>query len=344
MADEYAGTLWTRLLPDAALYDRYAGKDAVEGEWDRKDTVFPHAIRGTPPAAAFYDYLRRTPLADDLTLDVALEAMKAHGIGEDSVTDILAIGFAATDVIGHTYGADSHEVMDQLLRLDLMLGKLFAEVDVRVGLANTLVVLTSDHGAAPLVENLQANGLDAQRAPPAMLLNAVKQALEKRFPGIGPLVEYYSPPDFYLNEDVIRNRKLSREDVVETAIAALLGTGVVAKVYTHDDLRNTRSSSDSDPFLRLFQNGFYEPRSPQLTVLLKQHVYLSNLVGGIGHGTAYDYDRHVPIVFMGSRIKPGSYSAPSGPEDIAPTLALILGLQLQREQDSRLLIEMLSAN
>lgn len=344
LADKYAGTLWTRLLPDAAVYDQYAGKDAVEGEWDRKDTVFPHAIRGNPPAAAFYDYVRRTPFADDLTLDVALEAMNAHGVGEDTLTDILAIGFAATDVIGHTYGADSHEVMDQLLRLDLVLERLFAEVEVRVGLANTLVVLTSDHGAAPLVENLQANGLDAQRASPATLQSAVKQALEKRFPGIDPLVEYYLPPDFYLNEDLIRNRQLSREDVEKTAIAALLATGLVARVYTHDDLRDTRSSSDSDPFLRLFQNGFYEPRSPQLTVLLKPHVYLSNLVGGTSHGTAYDYDRHVPIVFMGSRITPGSYSAPSGPEDIAPTLAHILGLQLQREQDSRLLIEMLTAN
>ena len=150
------------------------------------------------------------------------------------------------------------------------------------------------------------------------------------------------PPDFYLNEDVMRDRNLSRKNVEDTAIAALLATGLVAKVYTHDDLRNTRSSSD--PFLRLFQNGFYEPRSPQLTVLLKPHVYLNVQVGGTGHGTAYEWDRQVPIVFMGPGIKPGSYSAPSGPEDIAPTLARILGLSLQLEQDSRLLVEMLSGN
>jgi predicted AlkP superfamily pyrophosphatase or phosphodiesterase len=71
---------------------------------------------------------------------------------------------------------------------------------------------------------------------------------------------------------------------------------------------------------------------------------LSNLVGGIGHGTAYDDDRHVPIVFMGPRIRAGSYTAPAGPEDIAPTLALILGLSMPSEQDSRLLVEMLSAH
>ena len=344
LADQYAGKIWTRLLPDAALYERYAGKDAVEGEWDRKDTVFPHAIRGNPPAASFYDYVRRTPFSDDLTLDVALEALKAHHIGDDAVTDVFAIGFAATDVVGHTYGPDSHETLDQLLRLDLVLGRLFADIEARVGLANTLVVLTSDHGVTPLVENLQAKGLDAQRAAPVTLTNAVKQEFEKRFPGIDGLVESFSAPDFYLNEGLIRERKLNREDVEKTAIAALLGTGLVARVYTHDDLRSARSPSDADPLLPLFRNGFYEPRSPHLTVLLKQHVYLSSLVGGTGHGTAYDDDRHVPIVFMGPRIKPGFYPEPCGPEDIAPTLALILGLQLQREQDSRLLVEMLPGN
>src|SRR6185436_3586044 len=128
--------------------------------------------------------LRRTPFADEMTLEAALEAMKAHHIGEDDVTDILAIGFAATDVIGHTYGADSQEILDQLLRLDLVLDRLFKEVDAKAGLANTLVVLTADHGSLPLVENLQAEGVDAKRASPAVLKDAVGQALTRMFPGV----------------------------------------------------------------------------------------------------------------------------------------------------------------
>src|SRR5262245_25934644 len=116
VADEYAGQKWTRLLADTGLYERYAGPDQIEGEWDRKDTVFPHVIRGMPPAPLFYDDLRRTPYADDMTLAFALEAMKAHQLGEDANTDIFAVGFAGTDVIGHTYGSDSQETMDQLLR------------------------------------------------------------------------------------------------------------------------------------------------------------------------------------------------------------------------------------
>jgi predicted AlkP superfamily pyrophosphatase or phosphodiesterase len=338
VADSYAGKMWTHLLPDAAVYERYAGPDKIDGEWDRKDTVFPHAIRGKPPDRLFYDDLRRTPYADEMTLDIALEAMKAHRLGEDSDTDIFAIGFAATDVVGHTYGADSQETMDQLLRLDLVLEKLFKEIDASVGLNNTLVVLTADHGSLPLVETLQAKGIDAQRANPNVLQSAVAQALAQRFPGVDNLA-IFSAPDFYFNEDTMRRNSLNRKDVEQTAITALLRTRIVEKVYTHDDLASMAPSSDA--FLPLFRNAFFAPRSPHLSVLLKKYLYLSSLPGGTGHGTAYDYDRHVPIVFMGAGVRPGTYKEACGPEDIAPTLALMLGLEFPREQDSRLLTEML---
>jgi predicted AlkP superfamily pyrophosphatase or phosphodiesterase len=337
-ANEYAGQMWTRLLPDTSLYEKYAGPDKVDGEWDRKDTVFPHAIRGAPPERLFYDDLRRTPFADELTLAFALETMKAHQIGEDSVPDVFAVSFSATDIVGHTYGADSQETMDQLLRLDGVLERFFKEIDSRVGLNNTLVVLTADHGSLPLVENLQAKGLDARRANPGVLQTAVRQALEKRFPGAGDFT-VFSSPDFYFNEEVLRRRNLNRKDVEQTAITALLQTGLVEKVYTHEDLSSTVQSSD--PFLPLFRNAFFAPRSPHLNVLLKKYVYLSGLAGGTGHGTAYDYDRHIPIVFMGANVKPGSYTEPCGPEDIAPTLAKILGVDFPHEPDSRLLAEML---
>jgi hypothetical protein len=114
---------------------------------------------------------------------------------------------------------------------------------------------------------------------------------------------------------------------------------LVEKVYTHDDLEST--SPSSDPFLPLFRNAYFAPRSPHLNVLLKKYVYLSSLPGGTGHGTAYDYDRHVPIVFMAGGVKAGMYKEACGPEDIAPTLALMLGLEFPREPDARLLREML---
>ena len=338
LPDTYAGKKWTRLLAGEDVYEKYAGRDAIEGEWDRKDTVFPHAIRGKPPERLYYDDFRRTPFADEVTLSVALEAMKAHQLGQDEDTDIFAVGFSATDVIGHTYGPESHEMMDQLLRLDSVLEKLFQAIDKSVGLANTLVVLSADHGSLPLVENLRSQGIEARRASPDILKNAVQEALDRRFPGVQGLMAYFAT-DIYFDEEVIRLNRLDRATVERTAIDALMATGLVEKVYTHSDLMTTYSE---DPQMRLFQNAFFQPRSPHLNVLVKKYVYLNSQVGGTGHGTAHDYDRHIPIIFMGAKIKSGIYQAECGPEDIAPTLAHLLGLAYPREYDSRLLLEMLT--
>ena len=338
LPDQYAGKKWTRLLPDEEPYKKYAGADAIEGEWDRKDIVFPHAIRGNPPERLYYDDFRRTPFADEVTLSFALEAMKQHHLGEDEHTDILAVGFSATDVIGHTYGPESQEVMDQLLRLDSVLGDLFRKIDSNVGLANTVVVLSADHGSLPLVENLRNQGIDARRVSPDIFRSAVQDAFTRRFPGVKGLIAYFAT-DIYLDEDVIRLNRLDRATVERTAIDALMSTGLVEKVYAHSDLMKPISD---DPQLRLFQNAFFQPRSPHLNVLLKKYVYVNSQVGGTGHGTLYDYDRHIPVVFMGRTIKSGHYQQECGPEDIAPTLAHLLGLTFPREYDSRVLLEMLT--
>ena len=337
--DRYAGQTWTRLLPGENLYQKYAGKDAVEGEWDRRDIRFPHAIRGKPPESRFYDDLRRTPFADEITFDVTLEALKAHQLGADSATDILAVGLAGTDIIGHTYGVDSQEFMDQLLRLDLSLKKLFDEIDREVGLSNTLVVLTSNHGVLPLVEVLQAKGIRSQRASPADVKAAADQALQSRFPDVKDLISHYDPPNFYLNEAVIEKHQLRLETVESALVSGLMSTNLVEAVYTRAQLMSQKQSAD--PYLALYRNSFYAARSPHLLVRLKKYVYLNDRLGGTGHGSPYDYDRHIPIIFMGSGIKPGKYALPCGPEDIAPTLGRLLGIEYSIEPDSRLLLEML---
>jgi predicted AlkP superfamily pyrophosphatase or phosphodiesterase len=340
LADTFAGRAWTRMIDDVALYEKYAGPDAITGERDGKDTTFPHVFTAEPPQVQHFVEFRRTPFADELTLAFTLEVMKQHELGKDANTDILAIGFSATDSIGHAYGPDSQETMDQLLRLDRLLAQLFSEIESTVGLNNTIVILSSDHGARPLVEFEHSRGANApRRVAPTVLTKAVNEAFATRFPGVTDLVSYFSI-DFYLNEDVMRRHKLNRKEVEQVAVDALLKTGVVERVYTPDDLKSTGPSSD--PFLPLFQNAYYEPRSPHLNVLLKREVYLTAAVGGSGHGSAYDFDLHVPVVFMGRGITPGRYADSSGPEDIAPTLAHMLQLEFPREQDSRLLLEMLS--
>ena len=208
-----------------------------------------------------------------------------------------------------------------------------------MGLSRTLVVLTSDHGSLPLVENLQSKGKAALRSSPNDLEAAVQQALRSRFPAVQGLIAFYEAPNFYLDEEVMRTHHLKPETVESAIRTALMATGLVEAVYDRSQLSSDTGSTDS--YLQLFRNCFYPPRSPQLMVRLKRYIYLNDRIGGTGHGSPYDYDRHIPIIFMGSAIRSGRYSRPCGPEDIAPTLAKLLGFDYPREKDSRLLSEML---
>jgi len=339
LADSPQWRVWSRLLPDEAPYLKYAGPDDVKGELDNVDTVFPHRLHEAPPSPRFYDELRRTPFGDELLLDAALAAMTAHQLGADDDPDVFAVGFSSSDVIGHAFGMDSQEEMDEYLRLDLTLGRLLDEVDRRVGLDRVVIGLSADHGSMPLVENLQARGVAARRVRPAEILDPVTRALESRFGAQNGLIARFSSPDFYLDLDAIARRRLSRGDVEATAVKALMGTGLVEKVYTQEQLMGEPPADD--PYFPFMRRSFYQPRSPHLTVLLRQWTYLSDRAGGTGHGTPYEYDRHVPIAFLGSSVKPGTYPAACGPEDIAPTVAALLRLDYPMQDAERVLTEMM---
>lgn len=337
--DHFSGKTWNRLLKDQSVYEKYAGRDEVEGEWDRKDVIFPHGIRGNPPSILFYNDFQRTPFADELTLEVALLAKKAHQLGEGPATDILAIGFSATDFIGHTYGGDSQEIMDQLLRLDQLLKKLFDEVESSVGLGSTYVVLTADHGSLPLVENLRAKGIDARRVSFSKLQEKVQQALKRSFPGASGLLAEFDPFLTYFDDQAILRYKLDRRQVEECVRKVLLESGNFEAIYTQSEILS--SGTPTNATLELIRNSFYQPRSPHLTTIPKPYVYISDSVGGTGHGTPHEYDQHIPIIFMGDPVRAGQYDASASLEDIAPTLAEMLGLKdYPREKDSRILTEM----
>lgn len=339
--DALNGGRWTRLLPDVSLYERYAGPDAVEGEWDRKDTTFPHLIRGAAKSAEFYDDLRRTPFADELTLDVALRAMDAHGLGRDEATDLLAVGFSATDMIGHTYGPESQEQMDQMLRLDRTLGRLLNEVEKRVGQGGYVFGLGADHGVMPLVELAQAKGLPARRARSDEIEKPVRDALATAFPGKTGLIASFDVPHFYLDLEALSRQGVKRAEVEAVIEKAALDTGMVLRVYTASRLLGDPPADD--PEFVLFRNAFFEPRSPHVLLRLKSYIYLDDeYAGGTGHGTAAEYDRHIAMGFLGAGIKPGKYAEPCGPEEIAPTLHAILGLDYPLETGQRVLREMLS--
>ncbi len=340
-AERYRGATWSLLL-DA---DRYPGADDDDSPHERPAQAFggtfPHVLPDRSGAALFAS-LPYTPLADELTLEFVRDLVVRERVGQSAHTDLLAVSFSATDYIGHTWGPDSLEAADNLLRLDRTLAALLAFIDATVGLDQTLVVLSSDHGMAPIPERLQAQGLPAGRHDPGHFIDGINRALQRRWPNAQGLVAAYHHPGIYLDR-----RALQRADLlpglVEDAVAGL----IMSMPGTALALTRTRllagEVSAAGVSGRL-QRSFHPRRSGDVLVAaapgwhLNEHARLAAV-----HGSPNAYDTHVPVLFAGRHIGRGSVYRPVAPEDVAPTLALYLDLPLPSAAESGVLVEVLQS-
>ena len=141
----------------------------------------------------------------------------------------------------------------------------------------------------------------------------------------------------YLNDDLIRTQKLRKADVEQTAVDALLTLPHIFRVYAGERL--SRNEVVQDSISRLVSNGYFPQRSADILVL-PDPFYLFE-ASGTSHGTPFNYDTHVPIIFMGPGIKSGSYADAVAVNDIAPTLATMLGVQFPSGSMGRVLTEIL---
>jgi predicted AlkP superfamily pyrophosphatase or phosphodiesterase len=285
---------------------------------------FPHRL--DVPDDKLASALRFTPFVDELTADFAQELIRQERLGGNGVTDYLSISFSATDYIGHTYGPNSLEAEDNLLRLDATLARLFAFVDKQVGLRNTVIVLSADHGAADIPEVLASSGFHADRFGGEPLRNSVNAAMKKRFGTTHDLVASLTPPGVYLNRSAVAAAGLELA-AVEKAVAEFLSEQPgVAFAFTRSDLLAGRLTNT--PLSVSVQRAFHPQRSGDVIIIQKQFWYFGEGLGYYAsmHGSPYRYDTHVPILLLAPGLKAATVQAPVSPQQIAPTLAAMLGI------------------
>src|SRR5918993_3759641 len=185
--DKYFGARWERLLPEHE-YLKHAGPDSPP--WEVIDyapgftNAFPHIITGAAsrPGREFYDALDHSPFVNDVIVSMAEQTIVHEKLGADEITDLLSVSLSGTDHVGHRFGPTSQELMDTVLRLDRQLARLLDFVDARVGLQNTLVAFSSDHGVAPLWQySATKGGLGRTRITNAEVMQAVRGAIKARY-------------------------------------------------------------------------------------------------------------------------------------------------------------------
>ena len=323
----YAGKSWQLLHPQAKYLFGNADDREYETDFPGFGRTFPHAY-GEADDKYLTTRLTLGPAGDELTLDFAKTLLDQEQLGRDAVPDYLAVSFSSTDYVGHLFGASSLESEDNMAHLDRTLADLLAYVDKKVGLENTLIVLSADHGQPEVPGHLHELGIeDAQYFDTKALDRTPAIAALKRKFGIGEeLIEAFFQPYVYLNHKLIREKGLDQAEV-ETAIAAELGKfdGVAYAVSS----TALRTSAVADTLLtRSVLRNFHRKRSGDIFLVFEPYVFINDFDGLIvasTHGSPWNYDTFVPVLFAGAGLKPQKVSRPVTPYDIASTLSAFVG-------------------
>lgn len=273
----------------------------------------------------FYGSLLASPFIDQLTLDFARAAIAGESLGSDDTPDILAVGLSGLDYVNHSYGAESRLSHDHVLQLDRMLESFFRHLDATVGAGKYAVVLTSDHGFAPLPEHSRALGRDAGRFDPRPAFAKVQAGLAAHF-GEGRWLAGVTADGLVLNRTLAAQRKVDLDALAEEARRLLMAEPGMAAVYTRAELES--ASRAGAPFFERVRRSWNRELSGDLQMVLKPYWIFSSENGkGTTHGGPHDYDTHVPILFYGDPwMKSGRIDTPVQVADIASTLAGMLGI------------------
>ncbi len=274
-------------------------------------------------------HANQAPL-DTAEVDLALEGVKAMGLGKDEIPDLLTISFSGHDRIGHSFGPDSPEGLSEYLHIDQEIGRLLTGLDTLVGKGKYVVVLSSDHGIPPVPELALARGLDAGRVNLKALQALLDQDLDEQL-GRQDWFAGTKTPGFTFTAAL---RAKAQPQVPRLRKLARTVPGV-------RDLLSINALTET-PEGRLFARGAFVGRSPDLIVVTRPY-WTYGVHDKTGHASPWLYDRAVPLVFFGANVKKGQ-GGTTEPIHAAPTMSRLLGIPTPAAAQGRSLDEVFSPN
>lgn len=348
-----------RVDPDMRKKIDLVNKDVKRSYETIQRPRLPQQCKGRSHAVAIGDHLevgelhdtkgetgrwRATPALDTLTLEMAKAAIDTLQLGKRKSVDVLAVSFSATDYVGHYFGTEGAEMCAQQLALDATIKGLLKHLD-STGVSY-VVALTADHGGLDIPErNKPRSVVSAERLESRLSPQNVSAAVAKELNLSGPVVlGSYFTNDVYLAPSI--DSKL-RPTVLDAVRRKYESDKQVAVVFTRNQLLTAEPPSgppDQWTLLERAKASFNPERSGDLVVLLKPYVTLYGIPSDpdkdyvASHGSTWDYDRRVPILFWWPGIEGFEQPAPVETVDIAPTLADMVGLKVApNEMDGRVL-------
>ena len=315
------GKVWTLQEPaDSYRHTDFGAGERPKAGWT---SVFPHPLVGAAgPDAQYFDRWQKSPFSDAYLSRMAASLVDDLQLGQRQTTDYLAISFSALDLLGHDFGPESREVEDLLIRLDQTIGTLLQHLDARVGRDGYVVALTADHGAAPTPEQTDGGHIASED-----ITQSVEQVIARMWgpAPAAPYVAWVSSGSIYFGAGVF-DRLRQNDAAMKQVLDGLTSIPGIERVLRSDEISDT----SRDPLIRAAAAGYAPDRTADLLIVPKRNWVIELRIENeaTSHGTFHEYDRRVPILLRGHRVRPGRYGARVSPADIAPTLAYLAGVTL----------------
>jgi len=337
LAETYLSKPWETLLPIDQYTESAADDNAYEGLFKTESKpVFPHDLLGISKKEK--ELIRKTPFGNTFTEEFAKAAIEGEQLGKSRYTDFLCVSFSSTDYVGHQFGPNAIELEDTYIRLDRDLSDFFNFIDAKVGKGNYLLFLTADHGAATNPLYSKDHNMPGGHFETKKMVDSLKAYLNTLYDD-GDYLSDASAHDIYFNERLLEAKKITTQEIRRKCAVFVKHFDGVAEAFTSDEMTEANRKEGTAAFIK---NGFYQKRSPDVMIELQPGWIEWGASTGTTHGSGYSYDTHVPVLFYGWKIPHGQSARPVAIEDIAPTVANLLGIESPSGTTGHVLIEVIN--
>jgi predicted AlkP superfamily pyrophosphatase or phosphodiesterase len=320
-AESYFKT-WNTLYPIETYVESGSDMNKFEGGYKGKESAtFPYDLQKLRADNNNFELLKAVAFGNDLTTDFAIAAIEGEKLGQRDVTDFMTLSYSSTDYVGHNFGVNSKEIQDTYLRLDKNIAELLEYLDKTVGKDEYIVFLTADHAAVDVPAYLDSLKIPAGYFDSRSFRNNIDSLVQKEY-GNKKLIKNISNNQLFFNHQLLDEMNINIDDFQKKLATYIMEQDNIYRVYTREQILNGAYTKGMDA---LIKNGFNHKRSGDLIYVLDP-AFISYSRTGSTHGSSYMYDTHVPILFYGKGVKSGSSSRRSEIVDIAPTIAVMLGI------------------
>lgn len=338
LARQYLIQKWETLLPIEEYTESLPDDNPYEGLFEGEEKpVFPRDLFKLKDTNGEWNLIKATPFGNSLTKDMALAAIEGEQLGTNEHTDFLCVSFSSTDYVGHQFGSRSIELEDTYLRLDRDLSELLTYLDENIGVGNYMLFLTADHGAVSVPAYLMENKVPAGYFISFELKKAIEKELQEIY-GEGNWIANFSNFQFFLNHQLIAEKNVNVQEMKKRIAEFSVRFDGVANALTSEELLQGHFENR---ILQRVQNGFSQKYSGDVVIVL-QPSWVEYPKTGTTHGSPYNYDTHVPLLWFGSGINSGSCADYVSITDIAPTLATLLNVQFPNGCSGNPIVELTS--